>query len=57
MSGLADQIRDPSYSAVVGTLQIVSSTLQEDSKFYGKRKSDFGKMGNGVISFIKSFLP
>lgn len=57
MAGLADQIRDPSYSAVVGTLQIVSSTLQEDSKFYGKRKSDFGKMGNGVISFIKSFLP
>jgi cell division protein FtsA len=57
MSGLADQIRDTSYSAVIGTLQVVSSSMQEDTKFYGKRKTDFGKMGGGVISFIKSFLP
>jgi cell division protein FtsA len=57
ISGLADQIQDPSYASVIGALLIVSSTISEDHRTFGKKSANIGKIGNRVFSFIRSFLP
>ncbi len=55
--GLADQIQDPSHSAVIGVLQILAANMQEDSRTYSRKSANMGKVGNKFLSFIRSFLP
>ena len=57
IAGLADQIQDPSYAAVIGSLLIISSSINEDHRTFGKKSANIGKIGNRVFSFIRSFLP